>query len=75
MILWRWKNNVRACLLDWRGYNSLGSGGSGKEAKGPTSIQSEYANLYALRTYSSTSNPFPEPREKYIKENAKNRFL
>lgn len=27
-------------LLDCRGYNSLGSGGSGKQAKGPISIPS-----------------------------------
>ena len=31
----------RTYLLDCRGYNSFGSGGSGKEAKGPISIQSE----------------------------------
>lgn len=31
----------RVYLLDCRGYNSLGSGGSGKQANGPTSIQSE----------------------------------
>lgn len=48
-----------ACLFDCRGYNSLGSGGSGKQANGPISIQSEYAYLYAFRTYSSTSKPFP----------------
>jgi hypothetical protein len=40
-------------------YNSLGSGGSGEHETGPTSTQSEYANLYDLRTYSSTSNPLP----------------
>uniref|UniRef100_A0A0A9E0W6 Uncharacterized protein n=1 Tax=Arundo donax TaxID=35708 RepID=A0A0A9E0W6_ARUDO len=38
-------------------YNSLGSGGSGEHETGATSTQSEYANLYDLRTYSSTSNP------------------
>jgi len=35
------RTRTRTNLLDCRGYNSLGSGGSGKHATGPTSIQSE----------------------------------
>jgi hypothetical protein len=44
-------------LLDFVIYNSVGSGGSGEHDTGATSTESEYANLYDLRTYSSTSNP------------------
>lgn len=42
---------------------SLGSGGSGSDATGPTSKVSAFENLYDLLTYSSTSKPAPARKQ------------